>query len=252
MLGEVRQHKIVELIMQKRSVQIGELRDLFEVSEETIRRDLKKLESDSILKRTHGGAVVNEEAHVVPSFTLRSQQNLPAKQQIALAAAKLVPENGTVMLDSGSTTLEIARQLVNRHVTVLTNDLNIAVELSQSLHLQLVVLGGVQQKGGYSLNGPECVERIRRYTVDLVFLGTGGIGFRQGLTTATSAEAEVKRAMMEAAEDIYCVADASKLGKAALVSYAQPDEVKAILTDASPEYPYVQDWRNRGVEFVFV
>lgn len=250
-LGEVRQHKIVELIWQQKSVRISDLQDLFDVSGETIRRDLRKLESDNILKRTHGGAVVNDEAHVVPAFEFRSERNLLEKRRIAAVAARLAPDNGTVMLDSGSTTLEIARQLVDRPITVLTNDLTIALEISASPHAALVVLGGMQQKGGYSLTGPECVERIKRYNVDVVFLGVGGLALKKGVTTASSAEAEVKRAMMEAAKDIYCVADASKLGKAALVSYAEPKEVRAIITNAAPEDPLVRDWRESGVGFIF-
>ncbi|GMA51646.1 hypothetical protein GCM10025857_30030 [Alicyclobacillus contaminans] len=141
MLGELRQQKLVDLLMTKKSVRISELREMFDVSEETIRRDLKKLESDGVLKRTHGGAILAEEVHVVPPFSQRSQQQLREKMALADKAAALVGERATVMLDSGSTTLEIARRLAGRHVTVITNDLTIAMELSGSLHVQLIVLG---------------------------------------------------------------------------------------------------------------
>ncbi|WAH38042.1 DeoR/GlpR family DNA-binding transcription regulator [Alicyclobacillus dauci] len=251
MLGEVRQQKVVEMLIHQKSVRIGELSEFFDVSEETIRRDLKKLESDGLLKRTHGGAVINDEVDVVPSYILRSQQNIMEKRKIAALAADLVPDDGTVMLDGGSTTLEIVKNLANRRVTVITSDLYIALEASKSLHLQLIVLGGMQQKGTSALIGPECVERVRGYNVDVVFLGTGGLGARQGLTTASSAEAEVKRAMMKAGERVYCVADASKFGRAALVSYAAINDVKAIITDAPQDNQIVQDMQEAGATFHF-
>lgn len=251
MLGEVRQQKIVELLEQQRSVRISSLRELFDVSEETLRRDLKKLELDGVLKRTHGGAVASGQVYEVPSMAQRSQQFLRQKQQVALAASALIPDNATVLLDSGSTTIEIARLLIPRQVTILTNDLNIATELSQSLSVQLVVLGGMQQKGGYSLTGPDCVEKLHNYHVDLAFLGAGGVDANVGLTTASTAEAEVKRAMMAAAERAYCVADASKFGVMALVSYARLNEVQGIVTDAEIDEPVVQTLLGQGVEVIF-
>jgi DeoR/GlpR family transcriptional regulator of sugar metabolism len=237
MLGEVRQRQLLDLLMRHKSVRVRDLTAAFGVSEETIRRDLKKLEADGLVRRTHGGAILLEDVHVVPPPQVRARQNLDAKRRIAERAAALVPERATVMLDNGSTTLEIARRLADRPVTVVTNDLAIAMELSGSWQAQLIVLGGVQQKGTLTLVGPECEETIRRYHVDVVFLGAGGISVRQGLTTASSAEGPVKRAMMAAGERVYCVADRSKIGRAALVSYARLDEVDAILTDASPNVP---------------
>ncbi|QQE77930.1 DeoR/GlpR family DNA-binding transcription regulator [Alicyclobacillus sp. SO9] len=252
MLGEVRQQKIIELLERRKSVRISDLRDMFDVSEETLRRDLKKLDADGVLKRTHGGAVVSGEVHMVPSIAFRSRLLLLQKQQIAARASLFIKENGTVLLDSGSTTLELARQLSVRQVTVLTNDLNIALELTQSLSVQLIVLGGMQQKGGYSLTGPDCIEKISNYHVDVAFLGAGGVCVNAGLTTASSAEAEVKKAMIKAAEKTYCVVDASKFGKTALVSYAMPGEIDGIITDADSTHAIVEGFKKQGTEFAFV
>ncbi|MCL6517906.1 DeoR/GlpR family DNA-binding transcription regulator [Alicyclobacillus sp.] len=231
MLGEIRQQEIVRLLTERGSVRIRDLTEQFGVSEETVRRDLKRLEAEGVLRRTHGGAILTEPVHRVPPPQVRAHQNLDAKRRIAQRAVELVPDRATVMLDNGSTTLEIARRLAERPVTVITNDLAIAAELSGAWQVQLIVLGGTQQKGTLTLVGPECEESIRRYHVDVVFLGAGGISARQGLTTASSAEGPVKRAMMASGSRVYCVADRSKLGRAALVSYARLDEVDAILTD---------------------
>lgn len=251
MLGEARQQRVVEMLMDHKFVRIGELSDLFNVSEETIRRDLKKLESDGILKRTHGGAMLADEVDIVPSYVQRSQQNVAEKRKIALHAVKCIPDNGTVMLDGGSTAIEIAKLLLQRPLTVITSDLFIALEVSKSIQLQLIVLGGVQQKGTSALIGPECVQRVGYYNVDVAFLGTGGFSAKHGLTTASSAEAEVKQAMIHAAQRVYCVADASKLGKTALISYGNAQDVDAIITNADASLLEVRALEAEGATFQF-
>jgi DeoR/GlpR family transcriptional regulator of sugar metabolism len=251
LLGEMRQQKLMELLVRERSVRIADLKDMFNVSEETIRRDLRKLEADGLVKRTHGGAILTDSVHVVPPIQQRKQQHLSEKAAIAEKAVELIRDSSAVMLDSGSTTMEIARRLANRPVTVLTNDLAIAAELMSSLQVQLIVLGGSHQRGTTSLAGPECEEMIRRYHVDMVFLGTGGIGARQGLTTSSSTERLIKRAMMESGDTVYCVADSSKFGRAALVSYARPDEIDGIITNSEVEHRWVDELRRQGAEVIF-
>lgn len=251
MLEEVRQKKMVDILANRKSVRIRELRDIFDVSEETIRRDLKKLEQDGVLKRTHGGAILVEDIQIVPPFSQRSQQHLQDKMEIAEKAVSLIDDRATIMLDSGSTTLEIARRLADRNVTVLTNDLIIAMEFSQSLQVQLIVLGGNQQKGTCSLVGPECEDTIRSYHVDFVFLGTGGIGVKQGLTTSSSAESRIKRAMIDAGNQVFCVADSSKFGQAALISYAEPKEVSSIITNRAANPEVVTQLEQGGARFIF-
>ena len=251
MLGEIRQQEIVNLTTEHKSVNIRELAQIFSVSEETIRRDLKKLEHDGKLRRTHGGALFNENVHFVPPIDQRNRENIEAKQAIANKAAEFVSDRMTVMLDSGSTTLEIARRIANMNITVLTNDLTIAMELGPS-QVQLIVLGGIQQKGTYTLTGHECEEAIQRYHVDLVFIGTGGIGLKQGLTTSSSAESELKRLMIQAGSQVYCVADRFKVGNAALISFAGVPEVDAIITDAEEQNPILNQLRHLGANFLLV
>ncbi len=250
-LGEMRQQKLKEILLREGSVRIADLKERFGVSEETVRRDLKKLESEGLARRTHGGALLAEPVHVVPPAVQRMRQNVEEKAVLADFAATLVTDGSTVMLDSGTTTLEIARRLALRSVTVVTNDVVIAAELANSAHVQLVVLGGAHQRGTSCVAGPECVEMIGRYHVDVVFLGAGGISTRQGLTTASSAEREVKRAMMQAGERVYCVADASKFGRAALVSYARVDEIDAIVTHRAISAEVVAALQEQGAELIF-
>lgn len=249
MLGEMRQQQLVTLINEQKSLKIRDLTELFHVSEETIRRDLKKLEHDGVLRRTHGGALLNEEVRAVPPIGQRSKENVVSKQAVANAAANLVSDRMTVMLDSGSTTLEIARKILHQGVTILTNDLTIALEVGHS-EANLIVLGGVQQKGTFALIGHECEEAIRHYHVDIAFIGTGGIGLKQGLTTASSTEAELKRLMIESAGQVYCVADRSKIGVAALISFARVSDVDAIITDAEPDAG-TAELERAGAQFLF-
>lgn len=252
MLGEARQQRVLQMLYDQKFVRIGELSDLFDVSEETIRRDLKKLESEGVVRRTHGGAMWADEVDVVPSYIHRSQQNVLEKGKIANRALEYIPQSGTVMLDGGSTTIEIAKLLLQRSLTVVTSDLYVALEVSKSLQLQLIVLGGVQQKGTSALVGPECVSRVEDYNVDVAFIGTGGFSGRHGLTTASSAEAEVKKAMIRVAAKVYCVADATKLGRAALISYAKVSDVDAIITNADPVSSDIDELKQLGAVLNFV
>ncbi|WP_067934063.1 DeoR/GlpR family DNA-binding transcription regulator [Alicyclobacillus kakegawensis] len=250
MLGEMRQRKLKEILLREGSVRIADLKSRFGVSEETVRRDLRKLESEGLARRTHGGAMLAEPVHVVPPAQQRMHQNVAEKAAVAERAVDFIRDGNTVMLDSGTTTLEIARRLAARPVTVVTNDLVIAAELATSVHVQLVVLGGTHQRGTPCVVGPECVEMIGRYHVDVVFLGAGGVSVNQGLTTASSAERQVKRAMMLAGDAVYCVVDGSKLGRAALVSYARVDEVDGIVLNASVPNEAVEPLRRQGAQVI--
>ncbi|QQE77923.1 DeoR/GlpR family DNA-binding transcription regulator [Alicyclobacillus sp. SO9] len=252
MLGEVRQQKLMELLKQQKSVRIRDLTTSFQVSEETIRRDLRKLEMDGLLRRTHGGAVLDNVVHAVPPIHQRTTEQVEAKRLVARAAASMVPAGSSVILDSGSTTLEIARQFQNKNVTVITNELSIAMELSSSPLVNLIMLGGTLQKGSYTLVGPECEDDIGRYNVDYVFLGSGGVSKQKGLTTSSMAEVELKRKMIAVGQKVYCVTDSSKLGRAALVTYAGLGDVTAIITNRVQQSSTLSDIEATGATFIFV
>ena len=199
MLASERRKQISRIILETRAVTVLDLAQRFQVATETIRRDLKKLEAEGVLKRTHGGAIIEESTNVLP-FAQRNQQNIEEKRQIAARAAQLVKDGQTLILDNGTTTMELARALVNKKdITVVTNSLVIARELAYAPGVTVEVVGGVLRKAELSLVGPTAKQFIERIRVDWTFLAAAGVTVDHGPAVSNNLEAEIKTLMAEAA-----------------------------------------------------
>lgn len=229
---EERLSKIVELLAGDRRVAVSELSRLLDVSESTIRRDLSLLEKQGLIKRTHGGAVPATSTAFEPSFIQKEIEFIEEKQSIGRKAAQMIEEGETVILDSGTTTLQIARYCATkRNLTVVTNSIHIALELSGAQEIEVVVVGGSLRKNTYALVGPVAEDGLRGLYADKVFLGVNGISPDRGLSTPNIVEARVKRAMLGAAREAIIVADHSKVGREAFASIAPIDRIQALVTD---------------------
>lgn len=229
---EERLSKIVELLAGDRRVAVSELSRLLDVSESTIRRDLSLLEKQGLIKRTHGGAVPATSTAFEPSFIQKEIEFIEEKHSIGRKAAQMIEEGETVILDSGTTTLQIARYCATkRNLTVVTNSIHIALELSGAQEIEVVVVGGSLRKNTYALVGPVAEDGLRGLYADKVFLGVNGISPDRGLSTPNIVEARVKRAMLGAAREAIIVADHSKVGREAFASIAPIDRIQALVTD---------------------
>ncbi|WP_424767233.1 DeoR/GlpR family DNA-binding transcription regulator [Paenibacillus sp. sgz302251] len=230
MLAAERHRKIIEKLEQLSAVKVSELSELFQVTEKTVREDLEKLEEKGLLKRTHGGAVMEQggEDSLYP-LQFPNSKNQQEKTAIAELALTCIEESDIIALDAGSTTLEMARLLPNIPVTVLTNDLLIIRELTAKDQVRLVVPGGYRHNN--LLIGAESHDWIKRLNVHKLFLSTTGIHLEYGLTIFTEELAKLKKLYMENAKTVYCLADHSKFDKGALITFASLTEVDTIITD---------------------
>lgn len=231
MFNEERQHKIEEILSRNKSIKVAELSKLFNVSESTIRRDLKVLAEKGIIKRTHGGAIINEGTHYEPSYFEKETSEIESKRKIGKAASQLIKEGDTIILDSGTTTLEIARNIKNIKLTVVTNSILITIELSRYKNIELIVTGGLERWKSKALVGPIAEEIISRFRVDKAFVGSNAISLEDGIMTPDVIEGNTKKAMCRVAKEVYIVADHTKFEKKSFVKFADFKEITAIITD---------------------
>jgi DeoR/GlpR family transcriptional regulator of sugar metabolism len=235
MLSAQRHARIIQRLHEDGFVEIAEISAQLDVDRSTIRRDLQVLELRGLVRRTRGGAFAGPATGEkdIP-YEVKRVEHISEKQALGAFAASLVEESEAVLLDSGSTTFEIARALHTRtNISVVTNDLNVAMCLADAPGIQLVVTGGILLESVYTLVGPRTVEELHELHVDRAFLGADAIHHVAGITNVTFVEVEVKRAMMAAARQVVVVADSSKFEHRALASVCGIEDVDLIVTDDS-------------------
>jgi DeoR/GlpR family transcriptional regulator of sugar metabolism len=228
-----RHGKVLDYINERKKASVKELSQHFRVSKVTIRRDLDELVRRGLVIKTHGGALSldNSFSSEIP-YEKKFMQNVEAKKKIGLLAARMVEPDDVIILDAGSTTLEIAAQLRPLdEVTVITNDLKIAVALAHKPGVQLMVTGGVQEKGVYTLTGSTAEEFLSKIRAKKTFLGADAISLEYGITNRTFQEVSVKRCMMKAADEVILVADHSKFDKKVFAFLCELQEVDQIIVD---------------------
>lgn len=232
MLPHQRREKILDLIREDGHAKVLQLSQIFKVTEVTIRQDLEKLEKDGFIEREHGGAYLKNIGLNVKNIVLQNQEQLPEKAAIAREALKLINDGDTIILDSGSTTTEIAKLITNfKNLTVITNSLNIALLLGVIPDINLVVTGGEFKAPTLSLTGQKAADFFDGLHVDKLFLATAGITLKSGLTYPSINDIVVKRAMIESANEVYLVADSSKIGKSSFASLGAISLIDFLITD---------------------
>ncbi len=233
-----RQRAIYRLALESGSVEVADLARRFAVTSETIRRDLSELQGSGVLRRVHGGAVLEESARHEPLLIDRDMQHPVEKLRIAEAAVKFVPEHGSVLIDSGSTLQRLAGVFPSgQSAHVLTNSLPVALTLIERGVDPVTVLGGQVRTNTRAMVDASTVDAVRDLLVDVLFISCDGLSFRRGLTTPYRDEWMVKRAMIESAKRVIALADHSKLGNSQLYPYARFDDIDVLITDdqANPD-----------------
>jgi DeoR family fructose operon transcriptional repressor len=249
MFPQHRKAKILEWLEQSNSLKVAEISNKLGVSEATVRRDLQELEEEGLLLRTHGGAVSQNLASFEPSFTERETAYPEAKKIIGQLAADLVSDGETIILDAGTTTIEIARQLkIKRNLTVVTNSVDVIRELAGCNEIELLVVGGNIRPKTQAMVGPVAESTLNNINVDKVFLAANGLNKEKGLTTPNLLEAMAKRAMLKAAETVYVVADYSKWSKITFSNICHWSEVNMLITDREPPKEYTEYLTELGVQ----
>jgi DeoR/GlpR family transcriptional regulator of sugar metabolism len=208
---------------------VSELAESFGVSEMTVRRDLRALAREGKLERVRGGAV---NASTERPFAETAVERFDAKDRIGAAAARLVEDGQTVMIDIGTTTLQVAHHLHGRAITVVTTSLAVYEELVDDPAIELILPGGVVRRNYRSLVGVLAEDSLRQLKADILFLGTSAVDVELGVWDSTMVEVPIKRAMIEAAEAVALVADAEKFAMAGLVRVCEATEIDNVVTDA--------------------
>jgi DeoR/GlpR family transcriptional regulator of sugar metabolism len=250
MLPHQRREKILEMIREDGHAKVIGLSHIFKVTEVTIRQDLERLEKEGLIKRDHGGAVLVDIDAGVKNITLQNRQNMPEKEAIARKAVSFVENGDTIILDSGSTTTEIAKLLVDfRNITVITNALNIALILGAYPHINLVVTGGEFKAPTLSLTGQKAADFFYNLNADKLFLATAGITLKSGLTYPSISDICVKRAMIESANEVYLVADSTKIGVNSFASLGALSLISLLITDSKISKENEEMLRNNDIAY---
>lgn len=234
LLGAQRREKILEMIREDGHVKVTILSKIFNVTEVTIRQDLERMEDEGLCQRVHGGAILKNAGANVSEFLVLNQDNLAAKQAIAREAVRYIKDGDTIILDSGSTTTEIARLITGfSNLTVITNAINIAMILGKDPGINLNVTGGEFKSPTLSLTGTKAAEFFDSLHADKLFLATAGINVTRGLTYPSMSDLVVKRAMIDVSDRVFLVADSTKVGKSAFATLGKLSLVDTIITDSN-------------------
>ncbi|RZS91628.1 DeoR family transcriptional regulator [Motilibacter rhizosphaerae] len=259
MTAQQRLNQVLELVIQQGNVSIAEICESLGVSTATVRRDLNTLAEQRLVTRTHGGAAALGSGYELP-LQYKIARQAEAKKAIAAAVAELVSPGDSVGLNGGTTTTEVARVLARADrlagsgdapgVTIVTNALNIAYELSVREHVKIVVTGGVPRRQSYELVGPLVGSSLRDFSLELAVLGVDGITARFGATTVHEGEAEASRQLASVAQRVVVAADSSKLGRTTFARICPLDAVDVLVTDVDVETSVAHDLAAAGVEVI--
>lgn len=250
-MANSRRMKILEWLQEEGSARVRELSAAFDVSEVTIRLDLERLEADGHILREHGGAYLKTVHQQVRSMALQHQTHMDEKRRIGRAAAKFVESGETIIIDSGSTTTEVATNLIDRQeLTVITNALNIALNLGAVPSISVHMPGGQFKAPTLSLSGSKSAQYFEGIFAQKLFLATAAVSSEAGLTYPSLADLHVKRAMIDSAQQVYLVADSSKIGRTSFSALAGIDVIDVLITDEGIDPSERAAFEAAGIEVI--
>lgn len=232
MYAEERKNKIVEIINKQGKIAVPELSDIFGVSASTIRNDLKELEQEKLLKRTHGGAISQSKVGWEPLPITSEVKMVKQKEKIARIANSLVEDGDVIAVSSGTTAFEFVKSLSNKkNLTVIVNNISIAGWLEEHTDFTIVILGGILRNHYHFVTSPVKMELLEIMNIDKTFLSVNGIHHRKGITTPDLETALNYKSMAQASIKTYIISDSSKLGAVTFAKVMDVSDVAAIITD---------------------
>jgi len=256
LLAEERKSFILEQINAHGRVQVTVLAEQLKVSQETVRRDLFLLEEEGKLKRVYGGGVKLQYEQGEPPYQQRTVLNYEAKQAIGIKAAELVQDGNTIYMDTGTTIHELAKAMKGKkQITVITNSLTVAIELSEALAKGLfqgraVLLGGEISPAQKSLNGHLCQEMLRNFYVDRAFISVGGISIDTGISDYDMNDSIISKMVVNSAKEVIVVADSSKVGIQGFCHIASLDMIDVIICDQPNPSLWEQELERKGITWI--
>ncbi|GEO25361.1 putative HTH-type transcriptional regulator YulB [Alicyclobacillus acidoterrestris] len=252
MLPAERHRAIVQLVNAKGSIRVKELSQMFDVTEETVRRDLDILEGEGKLRRSHGGAVcIDPEQNETP-IVERESEHVVEKEAIAREALKYITAGDRIALDASTTAWHVAVAMPNIPLTVLTNSLKVALELANRDKIEVISTGGILRSTSLSYVGPMAEESLARFHVNKAFVSCKGLHTEYGLSESNALQALVKRKMIEIADVVYVLADHSKIQVQDFTQVAGNGDIDVLITDASAPRDVIDEFLSMDIKVLQV
>lgn len=255
LLTEQRRRNLLDLVDQEGQVTVADMVHTFSISAVTVRSDLDALAKIGAVVRSHGGAIRRLEA--TQDYPLRAKETLHRNEKVRIgkAAAELIRPGETIILDSGTTTAEVARhikKLKTQSLTVITNALNIATELADCGDITLIMIGGLLRPVSCSFVGPQAEAMMNEFHADRLFLAVDGFDLENGPSTPDVLEAQLNNVMIRSAKEVNVVADFSKLGRRSVSKIGPLDRIDRLITDNRAVPEFTEGLRNKGIEVMEV
>ncbi len=251
-LAVERKQYIKDKLQREKRVIVADLAEYFDVTEETIRRDLVKLESEGIAQKIYGGAILSENSNIDLPYSVRRLSNVDEKQIIADIVEPMIAEGANIMLDASSTALFVTKALRSKNMlTVVTNSSEIIGELADKSSWRVFATGGLLKEGGYAFVGARAVESIKSFHVDVAIFSCKGIEMGNGLTDSNDNDAEIKKAIINAAKKKILVVDCSKFDRISLVEIGDFSNIDVVVTDKKPSDEWCDFFEEKGIELYY-
>ena len=252
MLAVERRNMILEKLQDERKVVVSELSVLFGVSEETIRRDLDRLDKEGLATKSYGGAVLNENSALDMPFNVRKNRNIKGKQEIADLIGSLVKEDEHIIVDPSTTAVAIVKALKTRKkLTVITSSIEVLIELSDVSGWDIICTGGVLRENYLTLVGSRAADMISSFYADKAIISCKGIDLNKGVTDANEALSQVKQAMLRSAKQRIVAADHTKFGNVAFSRICELYAVDMVVTDVRPGREWMDYFEEKGIECLY-
>ena len=252
MLAIERRNAILEKLQIERRVVVSELSALYDVSEETIRRGLDKLESEGLAVKSYGGAVLNENANIELPFNIRKNKNVVGKQKIAELISQMVHDGEHIFLDASSTAVAIAKAIKSRKgITIITNSLQIAIELLEEPNCKVISTGGVAIESSFALVGQVTDRTISSYFADKAIVSSKGFDLHAGFTDSDERHATNKKSMLKGARTKILAVDSSKFNRISFAKIGDLRDITTVVTDVKPEDEWLKEFAKYNIECIY-
>jgi len=251
MIKDIRIHKIKEYIITHKSVSLDELMHVFKVSKNTIRRDVQELVDKGNFKKVYGGVTVNDEKRTgLESFHDRQVRNQSKKEMIGQTAATYINDEDIIFVDSGTTTIELINYINNKHITVITNNLDFIVRALPYENLTIITAGGTLERKTNSFGILKYMDILNAYNINKAFMASTGVSLSNGVTNASPLESELKSAIVNRSSEVFLLIDHDKFDKYGLMTYCQLNQSDYIITDKMPDDEYQDYAKKHNIQLV--
>jgi DeoR family transcriptional regulator, myo-inositol catabolism operon repressor len=248
LIKEKRIKKIHEYVIEQQSASLDELVSVFDVSKNTIRRDIQTLVERGELKKVYGGVSVIHKK--LESFQDRKIRNQEQKASIVKKAASYVKDGDIIFIDSGTTTIEMFEYLKDKHITIFTNSIDLIIRAFPFEHLNVISIGGMLDPKTNSFGNPRNLDLLKDYNIKKAFMASTGISLSNGVTNASPLESELKKTIVSRSSEVYLLVDQDKFDKCGLMTYCSLSELDYIVTDTIPNGSYQKYAKENGIQLV--